>query len=77
MTTKVCLEITVGVDVPEAALERWVFSQLNMPLVATSLMDGDDVREEDLDAIDGFDGEIGVQRFVPMMVELCSTEAKP
>jgi hypothetical protein len=75
MATKVCLEISVGVDVHEAALEFWVFSQLNMPGVAASLMGGGDVREEDLDAIDEFGGEIGVQRFVPMTLELCSTEA--
>ncbi len=76
MATKVCLEISVGVDVQEDALAFWVFSQLNMPLVTPSLMGADDVSEEDLDAIDEFGGEIGVQRFEPMTLELCTTEGQ-
>ena len=74
MATTICLEVSVGVDVSEAALEYWVFSQLNMPVVSA----GKDLSalEEDLDAIDEFSGEIGVQRFIPMVAELCSAEGE-
>ena len=76
MATTICLEISVGIDVPPAAFEHWVFSQLNMP-GALGLPDvRSDVREEDLDAIDNFEGEIEVQRFEPMTLELCTTEGK-
>jgi len=75
MATKVILEVSIDADVPAAALEHWVFSQLNMPGVADRRMGGDDVREEDLDTIDAFEGDVEVARFEPMWVELCSTEA--
>lgn len=74
MATKVLLEVSVDVDVPEAALAHWVFSQLNMPGVADRRTGGDDVQEADLDAIDAFEGDVEVVRFEPMRSELCSTE---
>ena len=75
MATKVFLEVSVDVDVPAAALAHWVFSQLNMPGVADRRMGGDDVREEDLDAIDAFEGDFEVVRFEPVWSELCLAEA--
>lgn len=75
MATTICLEVSVGVDVSPAAFERWVFSQLNMP-GALFLPDvNSDVLEDDLDAIDNFEGKIEVQRLVPVTSELCSAEA--
>jgi NTP pyrophosphatase (non-canonical NTP hydrolase) len=70
MATTICLEVSVGVDVPAAALEHWVFSQLNMPGVDDRRMRAEDVRDEDLDALDEFDGDVEVSRFV-------SVEAQP
>jgi hypothetical protein len=74
MATTICLEVSVGVDVSEAALEYWVFSQLNMPVVSAG--QGPALLAEDLDAIDEFGGEIGVQRFIPVVAELCSAEVE-
>jgi len=75
MATTVFLEVSVGVDVAPEALEHWVFAQLNMPGLEKRFSRGKvDVREEDLDAIDEFRGEFEVQRFEPVMAELCETE---
>jgi hypothetical protein len=71
MATTVCLEISVGVDVSEAALQFWVFSQLNAP-GAPDLADtliGESVTEADVDAIDEFEGVVGVSRFAPITAE--------
>lgn len=71
MATTVCLEVTVGVDVPEAALAFWVFSQLNAPApdLAETLI-GESVNEEDVDAIDEFGGVVEVSRFEPVTCEV-------
>jgi hypothetical protein len=79
MATKICLEISVGVEVSAAALERWVTSQLNMfGIVPDATMSPELLAlEKDIDALDEFGGEILVQRFEPIMVELCATEVSP
>lgn len=74
MGTTICLEVSVGVDVSAAALEQWVFSQLNMPGVSAAR--DLPALEPELDAIDEFCGEIGVRRFAPMMAELCAAEGE-
>jgi hypothetical protein len=45
-----------------------------MPVVSAG--QGPALLAEDLDAIDEFGGEIGVQRFIPVVAELCSAEVE-
>lgn len=73
MATTVFLEVSVGVDVPAAAVEHWVFSQLNMPGVADRRMRAADVLEEDLDALDELEEDIEVRLLEPVVAELCET----
>ncbi len=72
MATKVYLEISVGVDVSEAALAFWVFSQLNAPGAPdlTETLISGSVAEADVDAIDEFGGIVEVSRFEPCTAEV-------